>query len=345
MAHRVLYYTLDGDTDRAREMLAQWGMADEIELVGCPHEAVVEPKRVQVKGCEALVGEFAPVGAECAAMLAEEGVKLVASMSIGVNHMDVDALAEHGVVVTTCPGYCAEDVATHAVALMLDLMRKVTFSNRHTIEGSWEPRGGYEIYRTQGRTMGLAFFGRIARQVAPIARALGMKVLVWAPTKSEEELAAAGCEKAGSFEELARRSDVVSLHCPLIPETEGLVGARELSLMKPTAYLVNTARGPLVDEEALADALDASIASGGTEGIRAAGLDVLCDETRPNQRLVHHPRCIVTPHTAYDSLEAADNLRLMSLESVCDVLVRGKLPASVVRPSGGKAATYPWLRS
>lgn len=332
MGHRVLYYTLDGDIERANEMLDEMGHADDIELVGCAHVPFAAPTAEQLKGCDGFIGEFAPVLGETVGAMADAGVRVAASMSIGMNHMDVDGLEAHGVTVTNCPGYCAEDVATHAIALMLDLMRKVTFTNRSVVGGAWDPKGGYEPYRTQGRTLGLVFFGNIARQVAPVARALGMRVLVWAPTKSAEVLAEAGCEKAETLEGLLRESDVVSLHCPLIAETEGLIGRRELALMKPTAYLVNTARGALVDEDALADALDAAEAGEGgepvdlgdgamgTRGIRAAGLDVLVSETAPNERLVSHPHCVVTPHSAYDSVEAADNLRRMSLESVCRVL-------------------------
>ena len=331
MAHRVLYYTLDGDTARAREILDGWGMGGQIELVGCGHPAIVGPTAEQMAGCEGFIGEFAPVLGETVDAMADAGVRVAASMSIGLNHMDVAGLTRRGVIVTNCPGYCAEDVATHAIALMLDLMRKVTFANRDVLAGGWDPKGGYEVYRTQGRTMGLVFFGRIARAVAPIAQALGMRVVVWAPTKSADELAAAGCEKAETLDELLAASDVVSLHCPLIPMTAGLIGARELALMKPTAYLINTARGPLVDEDALLEALDANVASCGAQGIRAAGLDVLANETEPNQALIHHPRVIVTPHSSYDSLEAADNLRIMSLEAVVDVLVRGVEPRYVVR--------------
>lgn len=330
MAHKVLYYTLDGDTGRAREILGEMGAAGEVELAGCAHRPLVAPSAGQLEGCEGFIGEFAPVPAATAQEMAELGVKVCASMSIGLNHMDVRALRAAGIAVANCPGYCAEDVATHAVALMLDLMRKVTFANRDVLAGGWDPKAGYEAYRTQGRTLGLVFFGRIARAVVPVARALGMRVLVWAPTKGAEVLSAAGCEKAETLDDLLRVSDTVSLHCPLIPETEGLIGARELALMKPTAYLVNTARGPIVDEDALVAALDANVASGGAEGIRAAGLDVLASETHPNRRLIGHPRCIVTPHSAYDSVEAADNLRRMSLESVVDVLVHGEAPRYAV---------------
>ena len=331
MAHRVLYYTLDGDTADAQALLEQMGAAGDIELVGCRHAALVSPTAEQLSGCEGFIGEFAPVTGATVDAMATAGVRVAASMSIGLNHMDVAALQERGVAVANCPGYCAEDVATHAIALMLDLMRKVTFANREVMAGTWDPKGGgYEAYRTQGRTLGLVFFGRIAREVAPIARALGMRVLVWAPTKTAEELAAAGCDRAETLDDLLAVSDVVSLHCPLIPETEGLIGERELALMKPTAYLINTARGPIVDEDALLKVLDENVASGGTRGIRAAGLDVLASETSPNRMLTEHPRCLVTPHSAYDSVEASDNLRRMALESVCDVLVRGEAPRYAV---------------
>ena len=331
MAHRVLYYTLDGDTTAAQALLEQMGMAGEIELVGCPHAVFEPPTAAQLAGCEGFIGEFAPVPAAVADMMAEADVRIAASMSIGLNHMDVDALRAHNIAVANCPGYCAEDVATHTIALMLDLMRKATFTNREVMAGGWDPKGGgYEAYRTQGRTIGLVFFGRIARAVVPVAHALGMRVLVWAPTKTAEELAEAGCEHAATLDELLAASDVVSLHCPLIPETEGLIGARELALMKPTAYLINTARGPVVDEDALVAALDENVASNGTRGIRAAGLDVLVSETEPNRALIDHPRCLVTPHSAYDSREANENLRRMTLESVCDVLVRGEAPRYAV---------------
>lgn len=330
MAHRVLYYTLDGDTGRANEILHSWDMDTQIELIGHAHAPLVEAAPELYAGCKGYIGEFAPVSAEGARHMAQAGIRVAASMSIGLNHMDLAALADAGITVANCPGYCAEDVATHAIALMLDLMRKVTFTNRDVLAGDWNPKAGYPIFRTQGRTLGLVFFGAIARAVAPIAQALGMRVLVWAPTKSAETLADAGCDKAQTLDELLCASDVVSLHCPLIPQTEKLMGTREFALMKPTAYLINTARGPIVDENALVAALDENIATDGAGGIRAAGLDVLADETHPNRALIEHPRVLVTPHAAYDSLEAADNLRIMSLEAVCDVLVRGQRPRHAV---------------
>lgn len=319
MAHHVLLYTLDGTTDVAEAYLASRGLADRFVLVGLAHRPMASPTASELAGFEAVLGEFMPVRAEEADVMSSAGIRLVASMSIGLNHVDVAALAERGILTANCPGYCADEVAEHAVALMLDLMRQVTTSNRDVLAGTWDPHFGYEMRRATSQTCGLVFFGGIARHVAPIVQALGMHVVVWAPTKTGSELAAAGCEKVDTLDELLARADVVSLHCPLIPMTKGLIGAPELARMKSTAFLVNTSRGAVVDEEALADALE-------TGTIRAAGLDVLADEAHPNKRLVDNPHCIVTPHVAYESREAAEALVTMSMKSVCELLVDGRTP-------------------
>lgn len=331
MAHRVLYYVCDGKTDAAESVLAGIEGGDQIELMGCAHKPFVCPTAEQLRGCSGFIGEFGPVLGDAVDAVASAGVQIVSSMSIGLNHIDVAGLMARGVTVTNCPGYCADDVAQHTIALMLDLMRKVTFCNHDVLGGEWNPVGGYVSHRTQGQTLGLVFFGSIARSVVPIARALGMNVLVWALTKSAEELEEVGCTKANTLDELLSASDVVSLHCPLIPETQGLIGERELALMKPAAFLVNTARGPVVDEAALLHALDEYAESGGERGICAAGLDVLDDETAPNRALIEHPRCVVTPHTAYCTAEANDTLRRMTLQAVVDKLVFGREPQNVVR--------------
>ncbi|MBP3883351.1 MAG: hypothetical protein J6D54_00215 [Olsenella sp.] len=330
--HRVLFYTLSGDTTAAQAILDEWGVGEQIELVGVSHGVFVPVTEGAAdelaRGCDAIVNEIAGLSAAGARAVAESGARLFASLSIGINHIDVDALTREGVLLTNCPGYCAEDVALHAVALMLDLMRKVTASNLDTRAGRWNPYFGYPVHRPAGRTLGLVFFGHIAQKVAPIAHALGMSVVVWAPTKSAEEIADAGCEKVDSLDELLVRSDVVSLHCPLIPLTENLIGARELTLMGPDAFLINTARGGCVDEEALLEALEK-----GT--IRGCGLDCLTRErelTATERAIVAHPRAIVTPHSAFVSEEATDELLRMGLRSVKELLVDGTMPTHALNP-------------
>ncbi len=327
MSCRVLFFTTDGETQQANKILRKMGMDESVELVGCGHAPFTSPTAEQLEGCDAVIAELTPIDAEEARLMANSGVKIVASMSIGINHMDVNELTKLGIYVTNCPGYCAQDVALHTVALMLDLMRQISYFNRSVRNGGWDPKVGYEMRRPQGQTLGLVFFGHIANEVAPSAQALGMKVLVWAPTKTKEFIESKGCEKAQSLEELLTRSDVVSLHCPLIPETKGLIGADQLKMMKNTAFLINTARGELIDEDALADALDSG-------EIMGAAMDVMCHEAKSrNQRLVNSERCVITPHAAYVSEEAADVLRRMTLESVCDLMVRHDSPRYCVNES------------
>ncbi|OFK23513.1 C-terminal binding protein [Olsenella sp. HMSC062G07] len=325
MAHRILLYTVDGNARRAESYLASRGLADAFDVTGLAHAPFTCPTADELAGQEAVLGELMPVSGDDVKLVADAGVRLVVSMSVGINHVDVGGLRERGVLVANCPGYCAQDVALHALSLMLDLMRQTTFLNRGVLAGGWDPHHGYAMHRTQGQTLGLVYFGNIARQMVPLAKALGMRVLAWAPTKDEACLAAAGCEKATTLDELLADADVVSLHCPLIPQTRGLIGARELSLMKPTALLVNTARGAVIDEDALVAALDAG-------QIRAAGLDVLANETCRDRRLIDHPRCLVTPHAAFVSEEALDTLTSMALDAVIDVLVHGRAPKHEVRP-------------
>lgn len=323
--HRILLYTLSGETSQAERLLDEWGVANQVELSSQTHEPFVPPAPETLEGVEAVCGEFMPVRSpEVVELFATAGVRLIASMSIGLNHMDLDALKRAGILVTNCPGYCAEDVALHAVALMLDLERQVTFLNREVMDGVWEPKDGYPMHRTHGQTLGLVFFGHISKAVVPMARGLGMKVLVWAPTKTAAEIEAAGASKAETLDELLASSDVVSLHCPLIPMTEHLIDAKALATMKEGAFLVNTARGDVVDEEALLAALDSG-------HIRGAGLDTLHAETsHRNEALVRHPRVIVTPHCAYNSVESQERLIEMTLADCVDLVVRGKRPAHVV---------------
>ena len=326
--HRVLFFSDEEFHSRAERILQELGLAEDISLKIVTSEQYATPTPEDLVGCEAFISESAPITAQVAQDLHQAGITCCSVMSIGMNHVDLEACAQNGIIVTNCPGYCAEEVALHAVALMLDLMRNISVGYQSVLAGNWNPRVGIPTHRPNGQTLGLVFFGRIARKVAPIAQALGMKVLVWAPTKTEEELAAVGCKRADTLEELLVNADIVSLHCPLIPETENLMSAREFELMKPHALFINTARGGCVDEGALIDALDASIASNGEKGILACGLDTLHGETEGmlNRKLIEHPRCLITPHLAYNSEEAVDALVRMTIEATAQFLVERRIP-------------------
>ena len=150
--HKVLLYTIDDVSDHARECARSLGAQDQLELVSRTHEVFSSPTAEELDGVEAVLGEFMPVRGAEVDVMADAGVRLVASMSIGINHVDVAGLAARGVAVSNCPGYCAEDVALHAVALMLDLMRQVTMSNRDVLAGNWNPRFGREMRRPARQT-------------------------------------------------------------------------------------------------------------------------------------------------------------------------------------------------
>lgn len=324
MAPRVLLYSLNDKAPLAERHLAERGLAGALEVVCRPHTAGTTPTREELEGFDAVVGEYMPVAGPAVEAFGDAGVRLLASMSIGVNHMDVAGLAERGVTVSNCPGYCSQEVATHAVALMLDLNRSITRTNRGVLAGGWDPLSGAPMRRIAGQTLGLVFFGNIARAVTPMAQGLGMNVMAWAPTKSAEELATAGVTKAETLEELLGASDVVSLHCPLIPETRNLMDAKAFAAMKRGAHLINTARGDVVDEGALLDALDSGQVGG-------AGLDVVRDEFgQRNRRLLEHPRVVVTPHSAFDSMEAQQALVDMTLDACIELLLEGRTPTHVV---------------
>ena len=330
--HRILYYSLDGDSSVVEDYLAAKGAADEFEVIGFKQpEPWRAPAPEDLVGVEGVIGESMPVDATAARRFADAGVRIVSTMSIGFDHLDLEALRSHGILACHCPGYCSEEVATHAIAMMMDVLRKTTFLNRDVRSGNWDYKAQYPVRRISTLTLGLVFFGSIARRVAPVARALGMRVLSWSPQQTAEEMAELGVEKVEELDELLAQADVVSLHCPLIPMTQGIIDARALRTMKPSALLVNTDRGECVDEDALIAALDANIASGGTEGIAGAALDVLAHEERdPNPTLIAHERCVVTPHSAWDSIDSFVQLKQMSVEPIREHLLTGNVPSTCV---------------
>ena len=225
---------------------------------------------------------------------------------------------------TNAPGYCAPEVAEHTIGLMLALDRKIPFFDRQVRKGHWNPTEGYPLYRIAGKTVGLVFFGEIPKRMVPVLKAFEMKILVYAPTKSGEYLSSFGCKKV-ELEELLHESDFVSLHCPLIKGvTEHLIGEAELKKMKPTSFLINTARGAIVDEKALVKAL--------RQGwIRGAGIDVLEREQSAESDLTDmEERVVITPHAAYISEDALHEGRRIALEQLVSCIIMEERPKNAV---------------
>jgi D-3-phosphoglycerate dehydrogenase len=247
--------------------------------------------------------------------------KAIGRFGLGVDNIDLPAAKELGIAVNYVPDYCLREVSDHAMALLLSLARKVPFSNRLVQSGRWEVPPIVPLRRLDGQVLGLIGFGNIPRALAPKAKAFGLKVLTHDPYVKPDVLAAAGVESV-SFDDLLARSDFISVHAPLMPQTRGLMNAAAFAKMKKGALLINTARGPLVDEAALVAALDSGHLGG-------AGLDVVTAEPLAGDSpLLGRDNVIVTPHTAFYSVEALEELQT-------------KCASDVARVLSGEKAVYP----
>ena len=253
-----------------------------------------------------------------------EKCRVIGRFGLGVDNIDIEAATKAGIAVVYVPDYCIDEVSDHAMAMLLNLARKVSFSNSLVQAGRWEMPAVTPLFRLRGRTLGLAGFGQIPRVVAPKAQAFGLKVIAFDPYIDNDVAAALDVELV-DFETLLKLSDYVSIHVPMMPETENLFGADAFAQMKPDALLVNTARGPLVDTEALAKALDAGEIGG-------AALDVMPVEPPPaDSPLLGRDNIILSPHTAFYSVEALDELQTKTARGVVDVL-KGEKPVYPINP-------------
>jgi len=239
--------------------------------------------------------------------------KVIGRTGLGVDNIDLPAAKERGITVTYVPDYCLDEVSDHAIALLLALARKIPFSNKLVQAGRWEMSAVVPIRRLRGQVLGLVGFGHIPRLVAPKAQALGLKVVAYDPYVAPDVLKAAGVEGA-SLDRLCEVSDFISVHAPLLPATHGLVNADTFARMKPGVLIVNTARGPLIDEAALIAALDAGKIGG-------AALDVVTVEPPPKDSpLLNRDNVILTPHTGFYSVEALQELQTKAATDVARVL-------------------------
>jgi D-3-phosphoglycerate dehydrogenase / 2-oxoglutarate reductase len=239
--------------------------------------------------------------------------KVIGRFGLGVDNIDVKAAAALNITVTYVPDYCLREVSDHAMALVLALARKVPFSNSLVQQGRWEMPAVVPIRRLEGQVLGLVGLGNIPRRVVPKAKAFGFKVVAHDPFVSAANAQELGVELV-SFERLLEISDFISVHAPLTPQTRGLFNADAFGRMKKGAYIVNTARGPLLDEAALVAALDAGRLGG-------AALDVVASEPlSKDSPLLGRPNVIVTPHTAFYSVEALEELQTKCATDVARVL-------------------------
>jgi D-3-phosphoglycerate dehydrogenase / 2-oxoglutarate reductase len=247
--------------------------------------------------------------------------KAIGRFGLGVDNIDLPAAKELGIAVNYVPDYCLREVSDHAMALLLALARKVTLANKLVQSGRWEVPPLVPLRRLEGQVLGLIGFGNIPRALAPKAKSFGLRVVAHDPYVPAQVFADVAVEDAG-FEALLGMSDFVSVHAPLVPTTRGLMNAAAFARMKKGAFLINTARGPLVDEAALIAALDSGQLGG-------AALDVVTTEPLAKESpLMGRDNVILTPHTAFYSVEALEELQT-------------KCASDVARVLSGEKAVYP----
>jgi D-3-phosphoglycerate dehydrogenase len=304
------------DLDPAREVLSTIGASLTMASESTP-EAIM---RVAADA-DALLVTYAKITADMIERMSR--CRVISRFGIGVDNVDLAAASKKGIVVTKVPDYCIDEVSDHALALLLAAARKIPMANAEVHAGTWHMPSVVPIHRLRSSVLGLVGFGRIPQLVAPKAQAFGLRVIAYDPYVADDAFTRLGVERV-EFEELLRTSDFVSIHSPLLPETRGLFNAEVFGKMKPTAYLINTARGPIVDEAALAAALD-------RKQIAGAALDVMTEEPPRHSPLVGRGDVVITPHTSFYSEESLVELQVKAAQEVVAVLT-GHAPRNPVNP-------------
>ncbi|HLE42803.1 MAG TPA: C-terminal binding protein [Methylomirabilota bacterium] len=305
-----------------------------------PERAVLEPRGVEVVDgtpldpaarvdlaldADALLVQYSTVDATLIARLRR--CRVIGSYGVGYDQIDVAAAATRGITVVHVPDYGTEEVSDHTLCLLLGLARGLPGLQAGLRAGGWDYAASGPLRRLRGRTLGIVGLGRIGRRVAAKARPFGLRVLAADPYLPTAVFVEHGVEPR-PLDRLLAESDFVSLHVPLTEETRGLLDARAFRLMRPGACLINAARGPVVDDAALLDALERGHLAG-------AGLDVLAVEPPPaGHPLLRHPRVLVTPHSAWYTEEAMRDLQRLLAEDVGRVLAGrpARCPVPAARP-------------
>jgi phosphoglycerate dehydrogenase-like enzyme len=258
-------------------------------------------------------------------------LKLVSKCGVGYDSIDVDYATQRGVIATNVPSVLAQPVAEHTILLMLAVAKRLVMSDSYSRSNRWDEfhllQPGFDL---SGKTLGVVGFGAIGSRVAEISRVtFNMKVLAFDPFISDQRIRELSVEPV-SLDRLMSESDIVSVHVPLSPKTTGLVGEREMRLMKPSAVLINTSRGRVLDEKALERALTSGWISG-------AGIDVMAEEPpKPDNPILKLSNVTVTPHTAAFTSEATKALWLACIGACLDLLANGDRPhspANILNPN------------
>ncbi|MEN6473803.1 MAG: 2-hydroxyacid dehydrogenase [Syntrophaceae bacterium] len=292
-----------------------------IDASGFAPDEIVEA----VKGADYIIGDYTfqrPITAAVAR--AAKGVKLIQQPSVGYQHIDVAACREAGIMVANTAGANTVAVAEHTIMACLSLFKNIFFAARTTAAGQWRQMEVRPL-ELSGKTWGFVGFGRIGRAVAERLRAFGVPMLYTDPVRLDAAVEEQLNVTFAPLNDLLKRADVVSLHCPLTPQTAGLIGRENLALMKPTAILINVARGEVIDETALAEALSAGRLGG-------AALDVFAvepiDPANPMLKAAGD-KLLLSPHVAGVTQEAQGRIITMTIENIVAV-IKGGNPVNLI---------------
>ncbi len=311
----VIAYPGFGDIEVEREILGR--IEVNVEHVGTLE---TEEAREAARRADVLMVTIQPVPAELIERM--ERCRLICRVGTGLDAIDIPAATARGIWVTYAPDYSIDEVSTHAIALVLAQARGLPGFFRTTPQGVWDAAAGGVLYRLSEQTLGVIGCGRIGQATASKGRGLGLQVQAFDPYADAAVMADLGVQLV-DLETLFRSSDYISLHSPLTEETRHLINADTLAMMKPTAYLVNAARGGLVDEEALLAAVQKGQIAG-------AALDVLADEpVAADHPFLQEERILLTPHAGWYSEESKVDVRVQGAEEVVRVL-RGERPRAPV---------------
>jgi len=271
------------------------------------------------KDADGIINQYSPITKRVIESLKK--CKVIARYGVGVDNIDIEAATEYGIIVANVPDYCVDEVSTHAMALILSCARGITLLDNKISEKRWDFTLAKPLFRTKGKTLGLFGLGRIARAVSQKALGFGFKIIAYDPyvSKVDDEI------ELVEFSKLLSNSDFISIHSPLTDETRHLFGENKLRAMKKTAYLINTSRGPIVDEEALYKVLK-------KRWIAGAALDVMEKEPPDWENLLPKlDNLIITPHISFYSEESYVELKTKTAKAVLSVL-KGGLPRAMVNP-------------
>ncbi len=311
---------LDGYTENPGDL--NWGAFEAIGDVTVFDRTKQDEIKARIGDAEVVITNKTPITRE---MIAEcAGIKYIGLLSTGYNVVDIDAAKERGIPVCNVPAYGTQAVAQFAISLLLEICNNVGHHSKAVHSGKWSACPDfcfwdYPLIELQNKTIGIIGFGRIGRATGKIAKAMGMNVLAYNRSECDE-----GREIATyvGLDELLQKADVISLHCPLFPQTEGIISKQTIEKMKDGVIIINTSRGPLINEQELADALNSG-------KVYAAGVDVVsCEPINENNPLLSAKNCFITPHIAWASIECRERIMNIAANNL-KAFLNGKIENAV----------------